>query len=56
MSRRSSRSPLFVTTRDVDQRVRELSRLMGYAVTLALQPELEPGGHHRPFGLTRLKE
>ena len=34
--------PLFVTTRDVDQRVRELSRLMGYAVTLALQPELEP--------------
>ena len=34
--------PLFVTTRDIDQRVRELSRLMGYAVTLALQPELEP--------------
>ena len=34
--------PLVVPTRDIDQRVRELSRLMGYAVTLALQPELEP--------------
>ena len=31
---------LFVTLRDVDQRVRDLSRLLGYAVNMALQPEL----------------
>ena len=33
-------SGLFVTPRDVDSRVRELSRLMGYGITSALQPEL----------------
>ena len=32
--------PLFVTPRDIDSRVRELSRLVGYGITLALQPEL----------------
>ena len=32
--------PLFVTPRDIDSRVRELSRLVGYGVTLALQPSL----------------
>ena len=32
--------PLFVTPRDIDTRVRELSRLVGYGVTLALQPGL----------------
>ena len=32
--------PLFVTPRDIDSRVRELSRLVGYGVTLALQPQL----------------
>jgi len=32
--------PLFVTPRDIDSRVRELGRLVGYGVTLALQPGL----------------
>ena len=32
--------PLFVTPRDVDQRVRELSRMMAYGIDLALQPHL----------------
>ena len=32
--------PLFVTPRDIDSRVRELSRLVGYGVTLALQSGL----------------
>ncbi|MCI6613727.1 MAG: GPR endopeptidase [Clostridiales bacterium] len=32
--------PLFVTPRDIDQRVRELSRMMAYGVDLALQPHL----------------
>lgn len=31
---------LFVTPRDIDQRVRELSRLLGYGINLALQPSL----------------
>lgn len=31
---------MFLTTRDIDQRVRELSRLIGYGITLALQPAL----------------
>ena len=31
---------LFVTPRDIDQRVRELSRLIGYGITAALQPAL----------------
>ena len=31
---------LFVTPRDIDQRVRELSRMMAYGVDLALQPHL----------------
>jgi spore protease len=31
---------LFVTPRDIDSRVRELSRLLGYGITLALQPSL----------------
>lgn len=31
---------LFVTPRDVDSRVRELSRLVGYGMTAALQPNL----------------
>ena len=31
---------LFVTPRDIDQRVRELSRLLGYAINAALQPDL----------------
>lgn len=34
--------PLFVTPRDIDQRVRELSRMMAYGVDLALQPQLTP--------------
>ena len=33
-------SSLFVTTRDVDSRVRELGRLLGYGITAALQPAL----------------
>ena len=32
--------PLFVTPRDIDSRVRELSRLVGYGISLALQPSL----------------
>ena len=32
--------PLFVTPRDIDQRVRELSRMMAYGIDLALQPHL----------------
>ena len=32
--------PLFATPRDIDSRVRELSRLVGYGVSLALQPSL----------------
>ena len=35
-----SASSLFVTTRDVDSRVRELGRLLGYGITAALQPAL----------------
>lgn len=31
---------LFVTPRDIDQRVRELSRMMAFGVDLALQPQL----------------
>ena len=31
---------LFVTPRDIDERVRELSRLLGYAINVALQPDL----------------
>lgn len=31
---------LFVTPRDVDSRVRELGRLVGYGITAALQPQL----------------
>ena len=31
---------LFVTPRDIDGKVRELSRLIGYSITLALQPNL----------------
>lgn len=31
---------LFVTPRDIDSRVRELSRLLGYGISLALQPSL----------------
>ena len=31
---------LYVTPRDIDSRVRELSRLVGYGITLALQPTL----------------
>ena len=32
--------PLFVTPRDIDSRMRELGRLVGFGVTLALQPSL----------------
>ncbi len=31
---------LFVTPRDIDSRVREMSRLLGYGISLALQPSL----------------
>ena len=31
---------LFVTPRDVDSRVRELGRLVGYGISAALQPQL----------------
>lgn len=31
---------LFLTVQDIDSRVRELSRLIGYGITLALQPSL----------------
>lgn len=31
---------LFITPRDIDSRVRELSRLIGYGITLATQPDL----------------
>ena len=31
---------LFLTPRDIDQRIRELGRLLGYGITLALQPSL----------------
>ncbi len=33
-------APLFVTPRDVDSRVRELGRLLGYGINAALQPSL----------------
>ncbi len=33
-------APLFVTPRDVDSRVRELGRLLGYGINSALQPSL----------------
>ena len=36
-------SDLFVTPRDVDSRVRELSRLLGYSITAALQPKMTLG-------------
>lgn len=35
-----SEEELFLTPRDIDQRVRELSRLIGYGITSALQPAL----------------
>ena len=31
---------LFVTPRDIDQRVEDMAKVMGYALSLALQPEL----------------
>ena len=34
------RAGLFLTPRDIDQRIRELGRLLGYGITLALQPSL----------------
>ncbi len=37
---KESEEPLFVTPRDIDSRVAELSRMVGYGVTLALQPQL----------------
>lgn len=33
-------NPLFLTPRDIDSRVTELSRLLGYGITAALQPSL----------------
>ena len=33
-------APVFLTPRDIDSRVRELGRIVGYGVTLALQPQL----------------
>lgn len=35
-----STGKLFITPRDIDSRVRELSRLIGYGITLAAQPDL----------------
>ena len=35
-----ARAGLFLTPRDIDQRIRELGRLLGYGITLALQPSL----------------
>ena len=32
--------PLFLTPRDIDEKVRELGRLIGYGITLALQEGL----------------
>ena len=32
--------PLFLTPRDIDEKVRELGRLMGYGITMALQEGL----------------
>ena len=37
---KSDAGDLFVTPRDIDQRIRELGRLMGYGISLALQPSL----------------
>lgn len=34
------RAGLFLTPRDIDQRIRELGRLLGYGITLTLQPSL----------------
>lgn len=34
-------SALFVTPRDIDEQVRELARVIGYAIDLALQPSLD---------------
>lgn len=34
--------PLIVTTRDIDREVADVSRLIGYALNLALQPDLSP--------------
>lgn len=36
----TAEADLFLTPRDIDSRVRELSRLMGYGITMALQPGL----------------
>ena len=35
-------APLIVTTRDIDREVADVSRLIGYALNLALQPDLSP--------------
>ena len=38
---------LFLTPRDIDQRIRELGRLLGYGITLALQPsKVRTNGPH----------
>lgn len=34
---------LYLTPRDIDQRIRELGRLLGWGISLALQPELTAG-------------
>ncbi len=45
------RAGLFLTPRDIDQRIRELGRLLGYGITLALQPSPDGGGRHRSAGV-----
>ena len=39
-SLRGGEAGLFVTPRDIDERVADLSRVIGYGLTLALQPGL----------------
>ena len=37
-----TKTPLFVTTRDIDKDVNDISRVIGYALNMAFQPNLTP--------------
>lgn len=38
----NTKTPLFVTTRDIDKDVNDISRVIGYALNMAFQPNLTP--------------
>lgn len=38
----NTKTPLFVTTRDIDKDVNDISRVIGYSLNMAFQPDLTP--------------